>query len=463
MFGWLSPQAGDRAPMSGADHAWLRMDRASNPMSICGLMILDAPASREAFKAMLEHRFLCFSRLRQRPGPLLNPHRWETVPDFRLDDHVIDRHLAAGAGDAALQHLIARLMVAPWPSHRPLWEFHLIDGLANGAGAVAVRIHHCYADGTALIRVLLSMTDDVSGNPLQTPLDALDEDDFFHRLLRPANRWLHRVGGLVKRSESIARHPLALASQGLRTGLTGAELLLMPDDATTRIKGKPGPRKQVAWSKPLSLDEVKTVGRHLGCSVNDVLISVVAGAFGGYLRGVGDLLDGKLIRAVVPVNMRPPDVTGSLGNVFGLVFVELPVGIANPVARLRDLHRRMQALRQSPQPWFVLQLLETVGQGPRILQEALLNFLSRKASMVMTNVPGPQQPLYIAGVHIARQFFWVPQAGDIGVGVSVLSYDGRVSFGIAADATLVPDPQVLVALFEREFEALVHQILMADE
>jgi len=228
-----------------------------------------------------------------------------------------------------------------------------------------------------------------------------------------------------------------------------ARLALMNDDSTTRFKGELGVSKRVAWAEPLNLDKIKAVGKVWGCSVNDVLLSAVAGALRDYLVEKGDSIPASLeVRAIVPVNLRPSEKAARLGNFFGLVFLALPVGVANPLERLYEVRRRMNELKESYQPLLALGLLGIVGMGPNLLQQQLLDILSRKASAVMTNVPGPRQPLYLGGAHITEMMFWVPQSGRIGMGVSILSYDGRVQFGLVADRQLVADPEAVIGRLE---------------
>jgi hypothetical protein len=168
-----------------------------------------------------------------------------------------------------------------------------------------------------------------------------------------------------------------------------------------------------------------------------------------------------MIRALVPVNLRPLEKAYRLGNQFGLVFLDLPLGIENPVERLYAVRANMNALKGSYQPILALGLLAAMGAGPKMLQEQLLQALARNGSAVMTNVPGPQQQLYFAGAKIERFLFWVPQSGDIGMGVSILSYAGQVQFGLITDRGLVPDPEGIVARFGPEFEKLVLTTLQA--
>jgi WS/DGAT/MGAT family acyltransferase len=294
------------------------------------------------------------------------------------------------------------------------------------------------------------------------------EDDPLAQLLAPLADVLKMASTagstLVEKGAELWRDPskvLPLAEQG--GALVGeiAKLALMSEDSTTRFKGQPGVAKRVAWADPIPLDDVKAIGKALGCSVNDVLLSSVAGALRAYLARRGDAVDDVMIRALVPVNLRPPEKAYRLGNKFGLVFLDLPIGIENPLARLYAVRANMQQLKGSFQPVIALGILAAMGAGPQILQEQLLAMLAKNATAVMTNVPGPQQPLYFAGGKIDRLMFWVPQSGKIGMGVSIITYAGEVQFGLISDCGLCPDPERVIERFAPEFEKLVLATLMA--
>ena len=257
-------------------------------------------------------------------------------------------------------------------------------------------------------------------------------------------------------------HALDYARSGVQLAAEIARLALMSDDSRTRFKGDLGVSKRVAWAEPLPLDEVKTVGKALGGSVNDVLLAAVAGALRDYLVERGDPVPAELqVRAVIPVNLRSPEKAAQLGNFFGLVFLTLPVGIANPLERVYEVRRRMNELKESFQPILALGLLGVAGMGPNQVQQSLLEMLSKKASAVMTNVPGPPEPIYLGGARLAEMMFWVPQSGQIGMGVSILSYNNRVHFGLVADQKLVADPEAIIGRFAGEFEKLLFITLMS--
>jgi diacylglycerol O-acyltransferase len=239
-------------------------------------------------------------------------------------------------------------------------------------------------------------------------------------------------------------------------------LLMMPADSMTRFKGKTTSVKRVAWCDPIPLAEVKALGKALDCSVNDVLLSAVAGALRNYLLAQGDTVADVEIRALVPVNLRSEKDSGKLGNRFGMVTLLLPLHEGNPFARLFEVRRRMRAMKGSYQPPLTLLLLGVAGVAPKMVQEKFLDMLANKASAVMTNVPGPRQPLYLAGDRIDEIMFWVPQSGDIGIGVSILSYNDSVQFGLITDRRFIPDPDAVTPLFRAEFEKMVTAMLLHD-
>jgi len=211
----------------------------------------------------------------------------------------------------------------------------------------------------------------------------------------------------------------------------------------------------------LPLDEVKSLSKALGCTVNDLLISAVTGALNSYLVARGEQPAPHIeIRATVPVNLRPLEHARELGNHFGLVFLSLPLGERNPLARVRRISERMNELKSGRQATVSFGLLAALGMGPSALQKPALEMLSEKATTVLTNVPGPQQPLYLAGERVKDMMFWVPQNGSIGMGISILSYDGQVFFGVITDRRLVPEPHDIIERFRPEFEKLVCLSLM---
>jgi diacylglycerol O-acyltransferase len=464
-----------REPISKVDTAWLRMEQPTNLMMITGIMLLDSPMDIERFKDTVEKRFLSFKRFRQRAVDTSRGAYWEVDSDFDMDLHVRRTALPGKADLAELQEYVGDLASTPLDKSRPLWQFHLVENYTGGQ-VLVTRIHHCIADGIALIQVLLTLTD--SGpEPRPSASDRqtwrkrrADESSTFRRLMSPAREGFASLESMgqkaVEEVMSLIQDPEKVGHYAREATEIAAELansLALPSDPDTRFRGPLGARKEVAWAEPIALADVKAVSKALGCTVNDLLISAVTGALHEYMHEMGDQPAAELeIRATVPVNLRPLEHAAELGNRFGLVFLPLPVGEVNPLVRLLRVRRSMNELKSSRQAEVAFGLLAALGMGPSMLQKPALNELSRKASTVLTNVPGPPQPLFIAGSKIEEMMFWVPQNGGIGMGISILSYNNKVFFGLIADRKLVPEPHEVIKRFKPEFEKLLYLVLLAD-
>jgi diacylglycerol O-acyltransferase / wax synthase len=443
-----------REPMSAIDTAWLRTDRPTNPMVIAGLLLTEGRLSFERFRQVIETGFLSHRRFRERVLFEGDSAYWEPDPDFDLSFHVRRTALPRPAERKELVELVGDLISSPLDRARPLWQFQLVERYGRGSAIVA-RIHHCYADGVVLMKVLRSMTAEKGAQP--APAEETHEPPhadllqaWFGPLGKAASQTLKIGGGLASVYFDALLHPahaLDYAKRGIDLTAEAARLALMSADSATRLKGAPHGVKRAAWTERLPLSELKALAHATGCSINDVLMCCAAGALRGHLLDKGDAVDGVEMRALVPVDMRAQAERGPPGNYFGGVFVALPLGIDNPMERLYELKRRMGELKGSAQPLFTLGLLAAVGMGPKALQQEVIDMLASRCSLVLTNVPGPQRPLYMGGRRLREVVFWVPQSGAIGLGISVLSYDDGVQCGVVADKSLVEDPDDIARRF----------------
>lgn len=451
----------NREPMSSVDTAWLRMDRPTNHMMILIVMMFEDKIALYDLRELMVQRFLRHGRFHDRVVMEGGSAYWERDPDFDLSFHLRQAALPSPAGQAELQELVSDLASSPLDPAHPLWQFHLVDDYEGGS-ALVVRIHHCYADGIALVHVLLSMAD--SGKTWVAPpppCDGLPQSAGPARFA-PLTR---AVGGAYELGVKLATgyfdlllhplHALDYAREGVDLAGEAARLATMPLDSPTRFKGVPHGVKRAAWSSPTSLQAVKSVAHALDCSVNDVLLSCIAGALRTYLLSRGDEVNGTELRALIPVNLRPPEDNSVFGNYFGLVALLLPLYLENPLARLYEIKARMDVLKSSRQAALVLALLGAAGAVPNTVQQQVLDTLANRASAVMTNLPGPQQPIYLAGAKLREIMFWVPQSGNIGMGLSVLSYNDGVQFGMITDKKLVADPEDIVARFAEQLDQLL--------
>lgn len=469
------PAAPER--MSRVDTAWLRMDNSVNLMMICGVWLLTPAITLEAVRERIGAKLLKYDRFRQKVVQDALGASWVEDDDFDLANHVVPEVLDPEPGETerqALQRLCGRLATTPLDHARPLWQFHFVEHYEGGSALVA-RIHHCIGDGIALISVMMSITDGGSDPPRRRRREPAaaptGPEDIAAAILEPLTDITVKAIGLygegVARSLDLLANPtqpvtgtLDLARVGVQVVNDVAALALMADDSPTALKGKPVGHKVVAWGEPLPLDEVKAVGKALHGSVNDVLLACAAGAIGRWLTARGEDVEGKAIRAMVPVNLRPLDKAWQLGNRFGLAPLVLPIGIANPVERVFAVRKRMAELKGSYQPLLAFGVLAAAGMFVKPVQDLITGLFAKKTTAVMTNVPGPAQPLEFCGATLRQTMFWVPASGEIGVGVSILSYGGGVQFGLITDRALCPEPQAIVDQFQPEFEALTYLAMM---
>jgi diacylglycerol O-acyltransferase / wax synthase len=447
--------------MSNADAAWLHMDRPTNLMVVNSVLWFDEPVdlerSKEVLRARLVERFPRFHQRIVEPRLGIGVPSWEDDPNFDLDRHVHHIALPAPGDKAALEKLVGDLMVTPLDRSKPLWDTYLVEGYGGGMAMVS-RMHHCIADGIALSRVLLSLTDAQPDAGI-TPEEAGAEGrGLLGSVVAPVKTGARLAEAGLHEGIEVVAHPVSeltgLAARGSAEGRALAKLLLTGPDASTVFRGELGVTRKVTWSERMPLEEIKAIGHATGTTVNDVLVASMTGALHRYLSGRSSLVDE--IRTMVPFNLRPLDepLPRELGNRFGLVYLTLPVGIADSAKRLAEVHRRMETIKHSPEGVLSYGILEVIGLTPPQIEQRLLDVFAQKVTAVMTNVPGPREPLYFAGTELAGVVAWVPAAGSIGMGMSIFSYNGGVTVGFQVDARLVPDPETIIADYEREVQAL---------
>ncbi len=436
--------------MSAVDSAWLRMDSPGNLLVVNAIFWTDEPADFDQFRTVIGQRMIDrFPRFRQHPGSSRIPlgrAEWVDDEDFDANRHYRHVTLDAPGDEAALQAYVSSQTGIPLDPTHPLWEIHFISGFGNGSAAF-FRIHHAIADGIALTRVMLSLTDD-------GPVDSFKEvrDPSSTQSLVDAAGWV------ISSSLGLVRHPTRLAGLA-RTVLHDTTRLVhlatLPTKPKSVLSGKVVETKLVTWTPPIPLADIKAISRHAGTTVNDVLLAALAGAMGDYLVERGTPL--PEVRVMVPVNLRPLDapLPPELGNEFGFYFVDLPTGPMPPRERLDEMHRRVEEIKGSPEALVAFGVLAGLGASPKLVEDIGIAFFGSKAAGVVTNVPGPRAPVYLAGARVAGLIGWVPRAGDMGFGVSISSYAGQVTVGFSTDAELMPDPDRLQQLVLDQVELML--------
>ena len=440
--------------MSAADAAWFHNDGSANLAIVMGIVLTKKPLDFNRVRKIYSERLVTFDRFRQRVVetgfPMATPH-WQDMPHFDIDQHLHHIALAAPHDQAALTRLVNDIASMPLDHSLPLWQAYLVDDVERGS-ALITRCHHCMADGTAMMTVTQRMFDPAPGaRSLPDPRapGASVDSGAGKGLFAPAIGLFAPAIDLIA---DAARDAIALVGGA---GMLVGELL-RADDRPSPLKGEFALSKHVSWSKPVAIRDIKVIGKLYDAKVNDVLVAAMTGALRTYLKRRGIDVNHTTVRAMVPVDLRPPERIGQLGNEFGLVLLDLAVTKARADHRVALTKARMDALKRSPEPLATKALLNLLGRGPKVLEDFSNDLFGRKASVVMTNVVGPGEVLYLAGVPIDRFLAWAPHPGkQLGMAVSILSYRGMASLTVIGDAHLVPDPEAITSEFNREFQKML--------
>jgi len=413
------------------------MEVPTNLMTVSGFFRFAEPLDFDAVRGAVTEGLLKFDRFRCRAEKRGWPRRprWVQDPEFDLDNHLIRVALDDSAGDRELREQLEALIETPLDPERPLWQFHQFDNYRGGS-LLFFRLHHCIADGIALASVMLAMCEQED----QSRGGAFPPSPVGNKPQRSPWRWL----GL----------PLTGPWFILRASATTLRLLFRTSDDPSALKGEVDLAKRTSWIEPLPLAEVKARAKAAGATVNDLLLATVAGALRRYLEHRGEPVDGLDIRVLIPVNLRSPERAEELGNRFTFVFARLPVGLPEPLHRLDAVKRDMDRLKRGLEGVVVygsLRFVALLGARP---MKGFIRSSNRKLSGIVTNVPGPREPLLFAGRRIEGMMFWVPQGNPLGLGISIISYAGEVTIGVMTDRKLVPDPEVICDSISAEFATL---------
>lgn len=405
-----------RTSLGGEDAAWLHMEERENPMVVSGVLELDARVTVDAVRARLRERLVPMlrfsSRVRDRGlggAPTFEP------CDVDLEWHVPERTVGS---EAELFAFVGSEVGTLLELSRPLWRVHVIQREPGGT-TLLFRVHHAVADGFSLLSVLLSLCD--------------------------ASRDAGPHSKVVDRGRARGSL-LGYARAALR-------LLVLPPDPRSTLKAPLGTDKRIAWTRPISLDLVKSAAHAHGATVNDLLVAAIAGALRQTLVRRRERC--RDVRAMVPVNLREGSPAPDEGNHFGLVVLDLPVSVGDAHARLAAVKASMDVRKATREAVVAHVILRAMGFLPRALEGLGVAFFATKSSLVLTNVPGPKERVAFLGATVDRILFWVPQSGRMGLGVSVFSYAGAVTVGVMSDARVIDDPAELARAIERE----VHDLL----
>jgi diacylglycerol O-acyltransferase / wax synthase len=446
------------------DTSFLNLERDIPQLHVGSVMIFAGPApSYESVVAEVEAKLAKVPRYRQQvrrvPLELARP-VWVDDPHFNIHYHIRHTALPAPGGEEQLRTLAARLMSQRLDLARPLWEMYLVEGLSGGRWALVNKAHHAMIDGVSghdIMSVMLDRTPDTRSDPGPgwTPepepgTAGLLAGALLDQVRDPAGRVRAMAGALRAPRRFVQETAAHLA--GLRHyGETWAK----PENV---LNGPIGPHRRWCWARA-ELAAAKEVKDTFGGTVNDVVLTAVAGGFRTFLAARGEDVTNLTVRTMVPVSMRTQEQAGTLGNQVSAFFADLPVNIADPVERLRAVTAQLDGLKRSGAPLGARTLSNAAEFVPPTLlalaARAVARIPQRAYSTVITNVPGPQRPLYLLGRELMEMFPYIPLATDLRITVGIFSYNGRLDTGVTGDYDQVPDLGVLCAGIEAAMVELV--------
>ena len=443
--------------LSSLDVSFLYLEEATTPMHVGGVSVFELPAGGfdyDRLVSLIKRRIAFVPRYRQRirwvPGRIASP-VWVDDESFDVAYHVRRSALPKPGTDAQLRDLAARIMSRPLDRSRPLWEMYLVEGLEGGRFALLTKTHHAMVDGIAAVdigQVIL----DATPEPRPTPASSW----------RPAQEpsSIELVAGAIN---DLVRGPSAIF-ESVRSGLgdirrtagkvagTATGVLAIARTVSRSAQVSPlnveiGEQRRYGTTES-DLDDYKAIRKAHGGTINDVVLAVVAGALREWLMTRGEAIGGaSVVRAMVPVSVRTEDQSGVPGNRVSSYLVDLPVGEPSPVMRLHQISYAMKGHKETGQAVGADAIISVAGFAPPTLHSlgarAGSSLSKRLFNVVVTNVPGPQFPLYAAGARLLAAYPVVPLAKGQAVSIGLTSYDGGVYFGLNADRDAMPDIDVL--------------------
>jgi diacylglycerol O-acyltransferase len=463
-----SHSSGER--LSWGDTVFLNLERAGMPLNVACISIFEGDIEFADYLQFVESRLPLIPRYLMRvvPSPLnAGLPSWDYDPEFDVRNHVHEVTLKHGT-DTELKALAGKIFGQVMDRQRPLWDLTLVRGLKGNRSAVIARMHHCLADGIAGVGIMTVLMDATptppllvkrklrlrarpACDPVTSLMDGLTSSysNFTDRIL---SAWAD-VLSMTERTLASAGNPASEELSRLLPEITA------PTERLCFNVIYRGPQKFACTEIPLS--DVKAIRQACGASINDVLLALVASTIRCYAETHGDRVKGRLLRIMVPVNLRGATSTTStaeLGNRISLVPVTIPLDIRNPKKLLAAVHRRTEFLKQAHAPELVGLAGGLVGVLPSAMQAFVGPMISQLPitpfNLVCTNVPGPQFPLYVLGHKMLRWYPYVPIGGELALNCAILSYDGMVYFGFSGDAHAAPDLGQLEKFLKANFVEL---------
>ncbi|HXW58762.1 MAG TPA: wax ester/triacylglycerol synthase family O-acyltransferase [Solirubrobacteraceae bacterium] len=448
--------------MSPMDASFLHIEGPMNPMHVGGVSIFEGPAPPfERLEQMVAGKLGLVPRYRQKvrfvPLDLGRP-VWVDDPHFNLSYHLRHTALPPPGSEDQLRNTAARIFAQHLDRNKPLWEIWMVEGLSKSRWALLSKVHHCMVDGVSATDLMSGMFEDETAAAADTwepePEPSGPElvlRTITHRTVNPSEQ-LRSLRAAVRRP----RASLGMVLDLLR-GMTSAAQVMRPLEGSS-LTGPIGPHR--VWScAQTRLGDVKAIRAALGGTVNDVVLTVVSGGLRDLLEARGETVADRTIRALVPVSVRRPDEQGVYNNRVSAMFADLPIGVADPAARLASLRAQMDGLKQSSQAVAGDVLTSLSGFAPPMLLAMGARLAARAPGLGVqtgvTNVPGPQQPLRTLDRRLLESFPFVPVIGQVRISIAIFSYDGGLYFGVTGDYDSSSDIDILTRGVERSMTELL--------
>jgi diacylglycerol O-acyltransferase / wax synthase len=434
--------------LTGLDASFLALEEGGAHMHVGSVLLFDGTSPGYAeFVAQIERRLALVPRYRQKLAfpPLVQSRPvWVDDPHFYAGYHVRHTALPEPAGEHELRRLAGRIFAQRLDRSKPLWEIWLVDRVEGDRFAIIAKTHHCLVDGISGVDITTVLFDlDPEPAPRSPPEPwvprpeptkaALLADALAERAAGPVGLARAALGAATRPQDAVAAGRTALGGLAAITqaGLAGAP--------RSPLNVRIGPHRRFAWVDA-DLDTLKQIKNALGGTVNDVVLTVVTGALRSHFLAHGYSTEADL-KAMVPVSVRAESERGALGNKVSAIYAPLPIGLDDPIARFRAVHEATRGLKTSGQAVGAEMITSLADFAPPTIlsQAARLQTAQRFFNLTVTNVPGPQFPLYMLGRELCRVYPLVPLADGCALGIAIMSYDGRIDFGLVSDYDALPD------------------------
>ncbi len=452
-----NPRVTNPDRLTGLDASFLALEEGGAHMHVGSVLLFDGEAPPyEDFIAQLERRLALVPRYRQKLAfpPLVQSRPvWVDDPHFNPSYHVRHTALPEPAGEQELRRLAGRVFAQRLDRSKPLWEIWMVDRVGDDRFALICKTHHCLVDGISgvdISTVLFDLDADPPEQEPQEPWVPRPEPSPTALLADALVGWTAAPLGIARAAAGAVSHPQDALAAGATAlgGLAAMTQAGLGGAPRSPLNVKIGPHRRFAWVDG-ELATFKAIKNALGGTVNDVVLTVVAGALRSHFLAHGYDTDVEL-KAMVPVSVRAESERGALGNKVAAMYAPLPIGLEDPVARFGAVHEAMRGLKESGQAVGAETLTALADFAPPTIlsQAARIQGVQRFFNLTVTNVPGPQFPLYLLGRPLSRLYPLVPIVENAALGIAILSYNGRIDFGLVADYDALPDLDDLAAALE---------------